>query len=96
MSISGKYVEPYSHPKSPKKYTQSQLLSILILRAYLKTTYRGIIEILETSELLQKRLQLTQLPSYSTLNYFADRSHVLDIIDKMLADIIKEFAPTAE
>ncbi|WP_417377928.1 hypothetical protein [Gimesia sp.] len=63
MKISRKYVEPYSHPKSPQKYTQSQLLTILILRAYLKTTYRGIIEIIETSDQLQKRLLLKRLPS---------------------------------
>lgn len=96
MKISKKYVEPYSHPKSPQKYTQSQLLTILILRAYLKTTYRGIIEIIETSDQLQKRLLLKRLPSYSTLKHFADRSHVLEIIDKMLADIIQQFAPDAE
>jgi len=96
MMISRKYVEPYSHPKSPRKFTQSQLLTMLVLRAYLKTTYRGVIEFLETSDQLQKRLQLKRLPHYSTLKYFADRSHVLEIIDVMLADIIQKFAPDAE
>lgn len=96
MTISRKYVEPCSHPQSPRKFTQSQLLTMLVLRAYLKTTCRGVIEILETSDQLQKRLKPKRLPHYSTLKYFADRSQVLEIIDKMLADIIKEFSPDAE
>ncbi len=96
MRISQRFVAPYSHPKSPQKFTQSQLLSILVLKAYLKTTYRGIIEFLETSDQLQQRLELRRLPHYSTLKYFADRSHVLEIIDQMLAEIVGEFAPDAE
>ncbi|WP_197996179.1 hypothetical protein [Gimesia panareensis] len=37
-----------------------------------------------------------RLTSYSTLKHVADRSHVLEIIDKMSADIIQQFAPDAE
>jgi hypothetical protein len=80
----------YSHPKSPHKFTQPQLMSCLILRAYLKTTYRGVIEILETSEALRERLGLDRLPHYSTLKRFADRSAVPDIIDAMLMEILRQ------
>ncbi|QDU42451.1 hypothetical protein Mal52_11180 [Symmachiella dynata] len=96
MRLSTKFVQPYSHPKSPQKFTQSQLLTILILKAYLKTTYRGIIDILGASDQLRERMELTRLPHYSTLKYFADRSHVLEITDAMLAEIIKEFAADAD
>ena len=58
MRLASKYMQPYSHIKSPKKFTQAQLMSCLILRAYLKTTYRGVIELLETSEALRDRLGL--------------------------------------
>jgi hypothetical protein len=55
MKLSGLYMQPYSHAKSPHKFTQSQLMSCLILRAYLQTTYREIIrnddEILREPEL---------------------------------------------
>lgn len=33
---------------------QAQLLSCLVLRAYLKTTYRGVLEVLELSPPLQE------------------------------------------
>ncbi|WP_437206605.1 hypothetical protein [Planctomicrobium sp. SH664] len=51
MRIGRQYVASYSHLKSPHKFTQEQLLTCLILRAYLKTTYRGVIEFLEVAEL---------------------------------------------
>jgi hypothetical protein len=92
MTLSKKYVEPYSHRNSPKKFTQSQLLTLLVLRAYLKTTYRGIIEVLEVSDALRQKLGLTQVPNYSTLKKFADRSSVLEIIDALLLELVRQFA----
>ncbi len=91
MQLAKKYVEPYSHRNSPQKFTQAQLLTCLILRAYLKTTYRGLIEILEVSELLQKQIGLRRLPHYSTLKRFADRSCIMEIIDAMLMEIVQQF-----
>lgn len=35
----------YSHPKGPKKFTRPQPLACLVPRAYLKTTYRGVLEV---------------------------------------------------
>lgn len=91
MQLAKKYVEPYSHRNSPQKFTQAQLLTCLILRAYLKTTYRGLIEILEVSESLRERIGLQRMPHYSTLKKFADRSSVLEIIDAMLLEIVRTF-----
>ena len=88
MRLSARYMRPYSHIKSPKKFTQSQLMTCLILRAYMKTTYRGVIELLDASDKLQKTLRLKRLPHYSTLKYFADRSDTLAIVDAMLAEIV--------
>lgn len=92
MKVAKKYVEPYSHSNSPQKFTQAQLLTCLILRAYLKTTYRGVIEILELSESLQKAIGLERLPHFTTLKKFADRSSVLEIIDAMLLELTRQFA----
>jgi hypothetical protein len=83
-------MQPYSHAKSPHKFTQAQLMTCLILRAYLKTTYRGIIEFLDTSDALKKCLDLKRLPHYSTLKYFADRSDTLAIVDAILADVVRQ------
>lgn len=96
MRTAKKYVAPYSHAKSPQKFTQQQLISCLVLRAYLKTTYRGIIEVLEASDGLRARLGLRRLPHYSTLKKFADRSDVLHIVDCMILEIVRQFAPAAE
>jgi Transposase DDE domain len=90
MQFSGRYMQPYSHAKSPHKFTQAQLMTCLILRAYLKTTYRGVIEFLETSDELKKCLGLRRLPHYSTLKYFADRSDTLAIVDAILSDVVRQ------
>jgi hypothetical protein len=90
MRFSGRYMQPYSHAKSPHKFTQAQLMTCLILRAYMKTTYRGVIEFLETSDELKKCLKLRRLPHYSTLKYFADRSDTLAIVDAILADVVRQ------
>jgi Transposase DDE domain len=90
VKLSGRYMQPYSHAKSPHKFTQAQLMTCLILRAYLKTTYRGIIEVLEASEALKQCLGLKRLPHYSTLKYFADRSDTLAIVDAILADVVRQ------
>ena len=92
LRLARKYVAPFSHRNSPHKFTQAQLLSCLVLRAYLKTTYRGLIEVLDASEALRQRLGLSQLPHYSTLKKFADRSSILEVIDAMLVEIVREFA----
>jgi hypothetical protein len=82
-----KYLEPYAHRNSPKKFIQAQLMTCLVLRAYLKTTYRGIIEILETSDGLRQRMGIEQLPHYSTLKKLADRGDTLHLVDCMLLSV---------
>lgn len=67
-------------------------MACLVLKAYLKTTYRGVIDILDASDALRKRIGLKRLPNYSTLKKFADRGEVLQIIDCMLLDIVCRFA----
>lgn len=90
MQLSRKYMDDYSHPKSPQKFTQAQLMTCLILKVYLKTTYRGVIEFLDASDKLKKRIGLERLPHYSTLKYFVNRSNVLEIVDSMLMDITQK------
>ena len=59
----------YSHPKSPHKFTQHQLLAILALKIFLKADYRGIaITLGEWSDLRHVlKLDKRRLPDYSTL-----------------------------
>jgi hypothetical protein len=60
---------PYSHPKSPHKFTQAQLFALLVLRQYFRKDYRGVIEWVGQWPKLQRTLGLTRLPHYSTLCY---------------------------
>ena len=76
----------YSHHKSPHKFTQPQLTTRLDMLAKLKTIYRDIIEILENSEELCRRMALERLHHYSTLKRFAYRSNVAEITGAVLAD----------
>lgn len=96
MRLSRTYVSSYSHRNSPKKFTQEQLLTCLIIKAYLKTTYRGVIEILETSDALRKRIGLEKLPHYTALNKFSARSDILQIVDCLLLELVQQFDPGAE
>jgi hypothetical protein len=85
MRLGGDHLSDYGAVTSRKDFTRRQLMACLVLRAYLKTTYRGVIEILETSEALRTELGMKEkLPHYSTLAKFCERSAVLDILGAML------------
>jgi len=60
-------LQPYSARRSRHDFTQAQLLSILVLRQFFKTDYRGIIELLADWPNLQKVLNLTKIPHFTTL-----------------------------
>ena len=66
-------IPEYSDPKSRKDFTQSQIFAILVLKAFFKTDYRGIIEFLEELSDLRKALKLKKVPHYSTLCYAEER-----------------------
>jgi len=68
-----KALPPYSHPKSPHKYTQAQLFAMLVLREFLRLDYRKLIACLEQWSDLREVLDLKRVPHYSTLCYAADR-----------------------
>jgi len=91
MRLGSKYLQPDSHAKGPHKYTQNQLMACLFLQAYLKTTYRGVTEILELSEKLREIVGFQELPHDSTLKYFADRPGSLAVVDAMLLEVAQQF-----
>ena len=85
MKLGREHMSDYGAVTSRKDFTQRQLMACLVLRAYLKTTYRGVIEILETSEALRTELGMKEkLPHYSTLAKFCERSAVLEILTALL------------
>jgi hypothetical protein len=88
MSLGQRHLSDYGAVTSRKDFTQRQLMACLILRAYLKTTYRGLLEILATSDALRRALGMDdKLPHYTTLQKFSARSHVLAIVEGMIRTI---------
>lgn len=57
----------YSHPKSPRRFTQPQLFACLVLKVFFKTDYRGMEQILTEFEPLRKELGLKSVPHFTTL-----------------------------
>ena len=88
MRLGGRHLADYGATRSRHDFTQRQLMACLILRAYLKTTYRGVLELLAISPNLREALGLRdKLPHYTTLQKFSARSRVLAIADAMIRTI---------
>jgi hypothetical protein len=54
LALAQQVLPLYSHPKSPHQFTQPQLLACLIVKAYLRQSYRGIVELLALSDALRR------------------------------------------
>lgn len=80
----------YTHLKSPKKFTQHQLVACLVLKEFFTTDYRGIAAILEDSSDLQKILELKQIPHFTTLQKTAQQVFNKKYFQKLLQGILKE------
>lgn len=90
MKLGGRHLADYGATRSRHDFTQRQLMSCLILRAYLKTTYRGVLEHLKNCPALRRELGVEdKLPHYSTLAKFSTRSQVLEIADAIIQTIGK-------
>jgi Transposase DDE domain/Transposase domain (DUF772) len=88
MQLGSRHLADYGARRSRHDFTQRQLMACLILRAYTKTTYRGLLELLSVSPSLRQELGLQdKLPHYSTLAKFSSRSQVLEIADAMIRSI---------
>src|SRR5271165_5405221 len=88
MRLGRRHLAEYGATRSRHDFTQRQLMTCLILRAYLKTTYRGVLDLLAASASLRQRMGLSdKLPHFTTLQKFSARSQVLAIAQKLVADI---------
>jgi transposase len=96
MQLGARHLADYGAVTSRHDFTQRQLMSCLILRAYLKTTYRGVLELLAASPGVRRELGLAdKLPHYSTLAKFSARSQVVEIAQKLVGDIGRAAAAQA-
>ena len=96
MKLSQKYLADYGATTSRHDFKQRQLMTCLVLRAYLNTTYRGVIELLSISPNLRRSLGLNdKLPHYTTLQKFSARTKVVEIVQKLIAAVGKAAASQA-
>jgi len=87
-AVAKRALPPYRHFKSPKKFTQHQLVACLVLKEFFTTDYRGIEEILRDSSDLKKILELSEIPHYTTLQKAAHRLTKKDTLDKLIREIL--------
>jgi hypothetical protein len=88
MRLSHPYLAEYGATTSRHDFTQRQLITCLILRAYLKTTYRGVMEVLLESSELRERMGLgDKVPHFTTLQKFSQRSKVTAIAQELIGKI---------
>jgi hypothetical protein len=83
-----KSLSPYSHDRSPHKFTQPQLAACLVLKEFFTTDYRGIAAILEDSSDLKKILELQTVPHYTTLQKAARRLLKKKTMRKLIESIL--------
>jgi len=99
MRLSRPHLADYGAATSRHDFTQRQLMSCLVLRAYLRTTYRGVWEFLAVSQSLRRCLGFEdKLPHFTTLYKFSRRSQVVAIVQQLIAKIgqvaARQEAPT--
>jgi transposase len=74
LAVSGKsHLKIYSCKYSKRKYTQHQLLTLVLLKEYLNEDYRDIVELIELMDKLKLRIGLKQVPHFTTLHKFTTR-----------------------
>lgn len=89
LRLARRHLSDYSHKKSPRKFTQPQLLACLILKAHLGCTYRRTEEMLILMPAVRDAIGLVEVPRFTTMAEFADRQDVLELIDSVMASIAR-------
>jgi hypothetical protein len=73
LQVASEALPRYACRTSRHDFTQPQLFAILVLKAFLKTDYRGVVAFVADFPELHHDLGLTKVPHYSTLCYAEQR-----------------------
>lgn len=90
MRIARRCVAPYAARRSRHDFTQPQLIACLVLKAVTRHDYRGVCALLTLAPALREAMGLEKVPHWTTLQKFMARSHVPQIVDQMIGEILKE------
>jgi len=88
LIVCRRHLNDYSCAKSKHTFTQPQLLSCLVLKAYKKLSYRGTTELLEASDGLRQALGLERAPAHTTLKEFLDRVMTPQMLDELVGQVL--------
>jgi Transposase DDE domain len=81
----------YSHPCSPKKFTQPQLFACLVLKTFFKTDYRGLVAHLADNSDLRAVLGLAVVPHFTTPQKASRRLLCLPKARRLFRTTIRRF-----
>jgi DDE family transposase len=73
LAVGRAVFRPYAHRRCPKLYTQPQLFACLALKAFFKTDYRGVAQLLRDLPDLARAVGLGRVPHFTTLHKAAGR-----------------------
>ena len=91
----------FSSKFSRRTYTQHQLLVLLLLKEYLSEDYRDTVELTEILDTLREKIQLDEVPHFTTLHKFCQRirsstfTRLLNRLVRMFYDWGERIAGTA-
>lgn len=73
LRVARQALPAYSSKFSRRDYTQHQLFTILVLKQFFQTDYRGVVQLLHDLSDLRRVLKLKNVPHYATLCYAHQR-----------------------
>ncbi len=85
LAVGAQALRLYAHKNSPRKFTQPQLFSCLVLKTFFKTDYRGAEQLLTDLPQLTDALRLEQVPHFTTLQKAAGRLLKLRLAERLLS-----------
>jgi len=91
QAVAAEAIPAYAHRFSPKSYTQHQVFACLVLKAFLKTDYRGVTALLADCPDLRATIGLRRTPHYTTLQKAAKRLLASEATTPLLDATVRRF-----
>ncbi len=89
LAVAEQSLPEYSHVYSPRKFTQHQLFACLVLKSFLDTDYRGVVQLLDDCPSLADAIGLKRIPHFTTLQKAAQRLLLRKNVNRLLAASLK-------
>lgn len=89
-------VAQYGSIKSRHDFTLPQLTACLVLKAYTKSTYRQVSDLLETSHELRSALGLRKAPHFTTLQKQANAAGMAEVLRAIIGQVLCDVGAAAQ